>query len=249
MRPLFSGKQELSELDYYFQDGGKTGAQTNQSFWKLKIIFWWSKVSHIIIKGWNFMIKSFSGLVVFCFAFLRTISAYVGENWLSQYITSGLNGKDIRNTQIGGTPTFLEWDSHFYQWDSYFLPDGSPELLFSKSKWELWLGNEALVPHVILQITTVRDDIDLWRSVWTRLYKGWIADTQHNMSEKSLTGKKEPKSNKKSRGESVSVRIVYICLQKTIYRYISKEKVNNFQFFLSLHKKIFWVLCQRGKLV
>ena len=32
MRPLFSGKQELSELDYYFQGGGKTGAQTNQSF-------------------------------------------------------------------------------------------------------------------------------------------------------------------------------------------------------------------------
>ena len=28
----FSGQQELSELDYYFQDGGKTGAQTNQSF-------------------------------------------------------------------------------------------------------------------------------------------------------------------------------------------------------------------------
>ena len=35
--------------------------------------------------------------------------------------------------QIGGTPTFSEWDSHFFQWDSYFLPDGSPELLFSKS--------------------------------------------------------------------------------------------------------------------
>ena len=32
MRPLFSGKQELSELDYYFQDCRKTGAQTNQSF-------------------------------------------------------------------------------------------------------------------------------------------------------------------------------------------------------------------------
>ena len=32
MRPLFSGKQELSNLDYYFQDGEKTGAQTNQSF-------------------------------------------------------------------------------------------------------------------------------------------------------------------------------------------------------------------------
>ena len=29
--------------------------------------------------------------------------------------------------------TFLKWDSHFFQWDSYFLPDGSPELLFSKS--------------------------------------------------------------------------------------------------------------------
>ena len=32
------------------------------------------------------MIKSFSGQVVFCFAILRAISAYVGENWLSQYI-------------------------------------------------------------------------------------------------------------------------------------------------------------------
>ena len=30
------------------------------------------------------MIKSFSGQVVFCFAILRAISAYVGENWLSQ---------------------------------------------------------------------------------------------------------------------------------------------------------------------
>ena len=29
MRPLFSGQQELSNLDYYFQDGVKTGAQTN----------------------------------------------------------------------------------------------------------------------------------------------------------------------------------------------------------------------------
>ena len=86
MRPHFSGQQELSNLDYYFQDGGKMGAQTNQSFWKLNNIFWWSKVSHIIIKGWNFMIKSFSGQVVFCFAILRAISAYVGENWLSQYI-------------------------------------------------------------------------------------------------------------------------------------------------------------------
>ena len=87
MRPLFSGQLELSNLDCYFQDGGKTGAQTNQSFWKLNDIFWWSKVSHIIIKGWNFMIKPFSGQVVFCFAILRAISAYVGENWLSQYIT------------------------------------------------------------------------------------------------------------------------------------------------------------------
>ena len=32
MRPLFSCQQELSKLDYYFQDGGKTGAQTNQRF-------------------------------------------------------------------------------------------------------------------------------------------------------------------------------------------------------------------------
>ena len=31
------------------------------------------------------MIKSFSGQVVFCFALRRAISAYVGENRLSQY--------------------------------------------------------------------------------------------------------------------------------------------------------------------
>ena len=32
MRPLFTGQQEFLNLDYYFQDGGKMGAQTNQSF-------------------------------------------------------------------------------------------------------------------------------------------------------------------------------------------------------------------------
>ena len=36
MRPLFPCQQELSNLDYYFQDGGKTGAQTNQKFLKIK---------------------------------------------------------------------------------------------------------------------------------------------------------------------------------------------------------------------
>ena len=30
LRLLFSGQQELSKLDSYFQNGGKTGAQTNQ---------------------------------------------------------------------------------------------------------------------------------------------------------------------------------------------------------------------------
>ena len=35
LRPLFSGQQELSKLDYYFQNGGKPGAQTNQGFCKL----------------------------------------------------------------------------------------------------------------------------------------------------------------------------------------------------------------------
>ena len=34
------------------------------------------------------MIKSFSGQVVFCFALRRAISAYVGENRLSQYTLS-----------------------------------------------------------------------------------------------------------------------------------------------------------------
>ena len=37
--PLFSGQQELSELDYYFQNCGKTDAQTNQGFCKLNNIF------------------------------------------------------------------------------------------------------------------------------------------------------------------------------------------------------------------
>ena len=87
LRPLFSGQQELSKLDYCFQNGWKTGAQTNQGIWKLNNIFWWSKMSHIIIKGWNYMIKSFPSQVVFCFAILRAVSAYVGENWLSQYIS------------------------------------------------------------------------------------------------------------------------------------------------------------------
>ena len=89
MRPLFSGQQEMSNLDYYFQDDWKTDAQTNQSIWKLNNIFQCSKVSHIIKKGWNFRIKSFFGRVVFCFAILRAISAYVGENWLSQYSDPG----------------------------------------------------------------------------------------------------------------------------------------------------------------
>ena len=36
------------------------------------------------------MIKSFSSQVVFCFAILIAISAYVGENQLSQYRGKGL---------------------------------------------------------------------------------------------------------------------------------------------------------------
>ena len=32
LRPLFSGQQELSELDYYFQNGGKTGQGWTQRF-------------------------------------------------------------------------------------------------------------------------------------------------------------------------------------------------------------------------
>ena len=39
LRPLFSGQQELSKLDYYFQNGGKTGAKTNQGFCKSNNIF------------------------------------------------------------------------------------------------------------------------------------------------------------------------------------------------------------------
>ena len=41
------------------------------------------------------MIKSFSGQVVFCFVILKAISAYVGENWLSQYIITYFN-KNLR---------------------------------------------------------------------------------------------------------------------------------------------------------
>ena len=43
------------------------------------------------------MIKSFSGHVVFCFALRRAISAYVGENRLSQY--SGPGGADVYNNK------------------------------------------------------------------------------------------------------------------------------------------------------
>ena len=43
------------------------------------------------------MIKSFSGQVVFYFAILIAISAYVGENWLSQYTHLFMNGYHIRN--------------------------------------------------------------------------------------------------------------------------------------------------------
>ena len=65
--------------------------------------FWLSEVSHIITKGWNFMIKSFSSQVVFCFAILKAIFAYVGENWLSQYIMKKLHAiikKMISKTRV-----------------------------------------------------------------------------------------------------------------------------------------------------
>ena len=48
------------------------------------------------------MIKSFSGQVVFCFVILRTISAYVDENWLSQY-----SFKDIASYKF----TKIRWDN------------------------------------------------------------------------------------------------------------------------------------------
>ena len=38
-----------------------------------------------------------------------------------------LKWKRYTYAQIGGTPTFLEWDSHFFQWDSYFF-----------ARWESW---------------------------------------------------------------------------------------------------------------
>ena len=44
------------------------------------------------------MIKSFSGQVVFCFAIPRAISAYVGENWLSQYIPLSHNSVQSHNS-------------------------------------------------------------------------------------------------------------------------------------------------------
>ena len=77
MRPLFSGKQELLNLDYYFQDGGKMGAQTNQSFLKIK--------QHILMvthyyKRLKFydQIIFWSGCILTCFP--RAVSDYVGEN-------------------------------------------------------------------------------------------------------------------------------------------------------------------------
>ena len=39
LTPLFSGQQELSKLDYYFRNGGKTGAQIIQGFCILNNIF------------------------------------------------------------------------------------------------------------------------------------------------------------------------------------------------------------------
>ena len=55
------------------------------------------------------MIKSFSGQVVFCFAILRAISAYVGENWLSQY--SGVSYNFAKNviSPIEHSHRFFTW--------------------------------------------------------------------------------------------------------------------------------------------
>ena len=55
------------------------------------------------------MIKSFSGLVVFCFAILRTISAYVGANWLSQYILREKNLKIDLLYKLVKTRNRLDW--------------------------------------------------------------------------------------------------------------------------------------------
>ena len=46
------------------------------------------------------MMKSFSGQVAFCFAILRAISAYVGENWLSQYIDSRPKGRRFEHRSL-----------------------------------------------------------------------------------------------------------------------------------------------------
>ena len=72
-------QQELSNLDYYFQDGGKSGAQTHQSFQNQKTYFDGLRC-HNYYKRLKFYDKIIFWSDCICFAILRAVSAYVGEN-------------------------------------------------------------------------------------------------------------------------------------------------------------------------
>ena len=80
------------------------------------------------------MIKSFFDQVVFCFAILRAISAYVGENWLSQYITTtqphnGSNNKqqanNNRTTTLERTAAPATGGPNAPHWHQIFAPDST----------------------------------------------------------------------------------------------------------------------------
>ena len=123
MRPLFSSQPELSNFAFYFQDGGKTGAQKDRSFGKYTSIFLRSKLSYIIIKGWNFILSSFSGWIIF-FSIRRAITAYVGELRLSQYILSLLSYPDSHINAVH----CLYWNSCTWS-SSYVIVIGQEVIL------------------------------------------------------------------------------------------------------------------------
>ena len=68
MRPFFSGQQELSNLDYYFQDGRKSGAASK---WLLAIAF-----NSLLYKCL---------LLFFCILFLSSLQQIV---WLNRSCVS-----------------------------------------------------------------------------------------------------------------------------------------------------------------
>ena len=69
------------------------------------------------------MIKSFSGQVVFCFAFLRAMSAYVGENWLSQYNFYDSSYKRCIIKQSGNTYEFILSEAKWFRLTTFLKHD------------------------------------------------------------------------------------------------------------------------------